>query len=371
MSLACGGGPPVEAELCRSPYDASHSDSDTTDPEMPDLVPILHSASCSKASELVNEVPEKSAQELAKMSKLQRRSYHEARFLAAQEIAPPKFQPKSRAERRALQEAQRRSKKDVNDLEKNICSLLRSAGALDEDLAAEEEAVALRAGLSQDRRSYFEAAAEDEEEGAATNATADEDDELEGGEDFYECVKSWVRAANAGVGPEATSDDFTAMMRLWGHGSTPPADRLNSILHAVLEKIEGLDSLHNTPLHKRPSTVAKAVKSTLRSWFPLLNALFREVASSGGDAAEILVGAVRHSFLKPHREDADGTADFLDCTIVGTLMSFREEVDTLNDAALLTACQGIQPSSHVLRQFFEFLEKEINDSSESDDSELP
>lgn len=330
-----------------------HDDSDDTDPDMPQLVPA--------PTKGAKPVPKKSAKDLSKMSKLQRRDYHEARLLSLESTSGP---ASARSQRRDLQESQRKSE-DRCDLQDRIRSLLQEAEEADKDLLAEAEAEILsaRAGLFEvviDRDMDLEAGT-DQDLDLEAGVDSGEVDEAE---DLVTCIRSWVRASDAAVGSEPSCEDLSATLRLWGHGQSTAQHRLRAVLLAVLEKLPPLEQFQSIAASKRPAALSEALKPQIQFWSSVIDSLYQQAFLTGTTAADTLVEVAAERSASDIFEDTD---DFVESRFVGVLMRLREEVETLTDYDLLAALQQRKSNGPVLQKFIAFLEKEADDSGESDD----
>lgn len=287
---------------------------------------------------------EKSAAELAKMSKEERTAYHLARraapstggakdgAAAASATAPAQL---TKAQRRALQESQRKVKEDKANEGKDgdeLFSELKLQG-LSEDQARE---------VMNAMRSGEEVPDEDSED----------DDQPE---DLLGSVKRWMEEQLEGPLPADAMRDFNMKVRFQGHVNTTPPDHLGAILNVLLEQaFRGFDLATS-----KPGAVAKALTQVAERWTGLLRDIYTKIPDVL-DAVGAVIGTISHCVL------ASGVPSAAqDTAVVGCLMAIRELEDLIEDEDLLVGCKGIEPRSHVLEKYIEFLEEAL----EEDDSE--
>lgn len=326
-----------------------HEDSDETDPDMPQLVPAPVKGA--------KPAPKKSAKDLSKMSKLQRRDYHEARLLSLENTSGP---ANTRSERREFQESQRKSKEERCDLQDRIRSLLHEAEEADKDLLAEAEAELLSA-----RAGLFEVVIDGDVD---LEAGMDQDIDLEGGidageadeaEDLVGCIRRWVRAAD-----KPSCEDLSATLRLWGHGQSTAQLQLRAVLLAILEKLPPREQFESIATSKRPAALCEALKPQIEFWSSVIDSLYQQAFLTGTTAADTIVEVASECSAIGIIQDTD---DFVESRFVGVLMRLREEVETLTDYDLLAALQRQKSNGPTLQKFIAFLEKEADDSGESGD----
>eukprot|EP00441_Pelagodinium_beii_P032690 CAMPEP_0197626184 /NCGR_PEP_ID=MMETSP1338-20131121/5268_1 /TAXON_ID=43686 ORGANISM="Pelagodinium beii, Strain RCC1491" /NCGR_SAMPLE_ID=MMETSP1338 /ASSEMBLY_ACC=CAM_ASM_000754 /LENGTH=365 /DNA_ID=CAMNT_0043196703 /DNA_START=69 /DNA_END=1166 /DNA_ORIENTATION=- len=282
---------------------------------------------------------EKTPAELAKMTKEERKAYHEARRAAEKQggggggggAAPAKQLTK--AERRALQEAQRKVKEDS-----------KQAGKENEELLAELKLQ----GLSEDQaREVMNEMLKGEE----VEEDDSDDDEVE---DLASSTRRWMKEQPEKVAKDAMRD-FNMKVRFQGHVDTTPPDHIACILmHIFEEACSGVD-LKDAKL--QPQKVAKKAEPLLTRWAPLLEPLYEKIDDvlAGTDAVCKAVQEALPEDKAP--ETARATAQ------VGCFMALRE-IDMIEDEDLLTACRRLEPRSKVMDKFIDFLDE---DSDEDDD----
>jgi len=303
-------------------------------------------ASSSAPAAPVEPLLEKSAEELAKMSKDERRAYHQTRRQAELAVKNQGTEQKeeacklTKAQRRAIQEAQRKAKEDK----------VANTGEFDEllkDLKLQ--------GLSEDQAREVIA------EMAKNEQVVDDDDDDDDGEveDLEGSVKRWMNEQD-----QVTKDalhDFNMKVRFQGHVDTTPPDHLRSILHILFEQAcKGLD-LAAPKL--QPTAVAKKAEPLVIRWANLLEPLYGKI----GDvltAADVVVQATHEALASQPGVPEAGQA----CGVVGCLMAIRE-IDMIEDEDLLTGCRRVENPSRVMQGFIKFLEDEVEDDDDEDDED--
>lgn len=285
-------------------------------------------------------VKELSPEELAKLSKEERKAYHEARR-AAQPLPAAKKQL-TKAERREEQEAQRKAKEEKTKKVGN-----------DEELLAELKLQ----GLNEDQAREM---AKEMQQGEKLEG--DDDDEGEG-EDLAASVARWMSEQE-----EITKEslrDFNMKVRWQGHVNTLPADHLGCILKILFK-----DACVSCDLSGKlqPTAVAEKLKAPLARWGPVLEPMYQSIddVMLGPDCVcSAATEAVNEAVQASNGTEAAGAA-----AIVGCYMALRED-DILPDEELLMGCRRISSEhpSTVLEKFVEFLEDALEDDSDSDEDE--
>jgi len=285
-------------------------------------------------------VKELSPEELAKLSKEERKAYHEARRAAQPQPAAKKQLTK--AERREEQESQRKAKEEKTKKVGN-----------DEELLAELKLQ----GLNEDQAREM---AKEMQQGEKLEG--DDDDEGEG-EDLGASVARWMSEQE-----EITKEslrDFNMKVRWQGHVNTLPADHLGCILKILFK-----DACASCDLSGKlpPTAVAEKLKAPLARWAPVLEPMYRSIddVMLGPDCVcSAATEAVNEAVQASNGTEAAGAA-----AIVGCYMALRED-DILPDEELLMGCRRISSEhpSTVLEKFVEFLEDALEDDSDEDEDE--
>jgi len=303
-------------------------------------------SSSSSSAAPVGPVPEKSAQELARMSKEERTAYHKARReadLAAKATPGDAAEQQTeaakltKAQRRAIQDAQRKVKEDKKENTGEFDELLK-------DLKLQ--------GLSEDQAR--EVIAE-----MAKNEVIEEedDDEDEDAEDLEASVKRWMGEQDE-IAKDALND-FNLKVRFQGHVDTTPPDHLRAILHLLFE--QACDGMDLSAPKLQPTAVAKKVEPVMTRWANLLEPLYGKI----GDvltAADIVVQSTFEAVARKPGVPEAGQA----CAVVGCLMAVRE-IDMIEDEDLLTGLRRVDNPSRVMQGFTNFLEEEVE--GDEDDSD--
>jgi len=286
---------------------------------------------------------ELSEAELAKLSKDERKAYHQARrqALQAQEGAVPKKEV-SKAERRAIQEAQRKVKETVNDGSKE-----------EEEILAEMK----MAGLSEvQAKEMLRLAALNEPEGEVQDS--DEDDE-----DLLGSVNRWMTEQGSDATTKDSLSDFNMKVRFQGHVDSTPPDHVACVLEVVIGKAwKGGELAACKP---QPNVMAKKITPFLTQWVALIGGLYTKVGDVL-EAANMIVTTISNTVAKVGAEAPDAVRQ---CAVVGFLMAIREEIDSMEDEELLPACRRLESGGKVMEKFVEFLEEEVAGSDEDDDDE--
>lgn len=282
-----------------------------------------------------------SPEELAKMSKEERRAYHLARRTAEQAgTATSSLQRDAgmtKAQRRAIQEAQRKAKEDK----------VHSAG--DQEEFVKE---LMLQGLSEEQAKEVMA------EMAKVEDLEDEDDDDEP-EDLLASVRKWMEE-QATVTKEALHD-FNMKVRFQGHVETTPPDHLKAILRVITEQACAVCDLAAPKL--QPTIVAQKAEPLVAKWAPLLEPLYGKIDDvlAAGDA---VVQAVQEGVATRDGMPESGQA----CAVVGCLMAIRE-IDMIEDEDLLTGCRRLESRSLVMDKFVEFLEDEMEGEDDDEDGD--
>jgi len=285
---------------------------------------------------------ELSAEELAKMSKDERKAYHMARRSAEVEAkkgqdgqAAGAKQQMSKAQRRAVQEAQRKAKEDKLQTDGGYDELLK-------DLKLQ--------GLTEDQAR--EVIAE-----MARHETVEDDDDDDGEvEDFDGSVRRWMQEQDV-VSKDALRD-FNMKVRFQGHVDTTPPDHLHAILLCLAEQACREVDLSTPKL--QPTVVAKKAAPIIAKWAPLLEPLYEKI-DDVLVAADVVVRAVSEGASVQSEVGEAGHA----YGVVGCLMALRD-IDMIEDEDLLTGCKRLEPKSLVMDKFVEFLEEELEDEEDDD-----
>jgi len=287
---------------------------------------------------------EKSAAELAKLSKEERTAYHLARRAAPSSAGGAKDEAAggsatapaqlTKAQRRALQDSQRKVKEDKANEGKDGDELFN-------ELKLQ--------GLSEDQARAVLIAMQAGEE------IPDDVSEDEEPEDLLGSVKKWMGEQPEGPLPDDAMRDFNMKVRFQGHVNTTPPDHLGAILNVLLEQaFRGCDLATS-----KPGAVAKALTQIVERWAGLLRDIYTKIPDVL-DAVGTVLGTISQCVV------ASGVPPAAqDTAVVGCLMAIRELEDLIDDEDLLVGCKGIEPRSHVLEKYIEFLEEAL----EEDDSE--
>eukprot|EP00435_Cladocopium_sp_Y103_P045494 s1365_g13.t1 len=285
---------------------------------------------------------ELSPEELAKLSKEERKAYHEARRAAQPKPAAKKQLTK--AERREEQEAQRKAKEEKTKKVGN-----------DEELLAELKLQ----GLSEDQAREM---AKEMQQGEKLEGDDDDDGE---GEDLGASIARWMSEQDEKITKESLRD-FNMKVRWQGHVNTLPADHLGCILKILFK-----DACTSCDLSGKlqPTAVAEKLKAPLARWAPVLEPMYQSIDDviAGPDCVcSAAPEAVNEAVQASNGTEAAGAA-----AIVGCYMALRE-ADILPDDELLMGCRRISSEhpSTVLEKFIEFLEDAQEDDSEEEEDEL-
>lgn len=239
----------------------------------------------------------------------------------------------SKAERRQIQEAQRKLKEDS-----------KQAGKDNEELLAELKLQ----GLSEDQAR--EVMAEMLKEEAMEEDLDDEPDE----EDLLSSVRRWMSEQDAKV-TKGLLSDFNLKVRFQGHVESTPPDHLNCVIRLVCE--EACAGCDLTSAKLQPTAVQKKAAPLLERWLPILEPLY-------GKIDDVIVAT--DSVCKAVQEGVKAEAGH-DPAVVGCLMALRD-IDLVEDEDLLTGCRRMEPRGQVLDKYIGFLEDAIaSDDDEEDD----
>lgn len=293
---------------------------------------------------------EKSKAELAKMSKEERTQYHAAR--RAFEIAekeknagatPELTKAEKKAAERALQESKRKAKEDKANATKG-----------DDELLAELKLQ----GLSDDQAKSVMAAMKSDE---PIEDEADEDEEGDDADDLHGSVKKWMSEQPDGKIPEDAMRDFNMKVRFQGHVDTTPPDHLETVMMILVG--EACKACDLAAPKIQPGAVAKAVGPLLERWANLLCGLHSKIADEL-EKISVIVGAIRTAVGETGAPEQGQNS-----AIVGCLMAVRDVDDFVEDEDLLVGCRGVEPKSHVLEKFIEFLEDAIEEDDDDEDDD--
>merc|ERR1719253_942072 len=152
------------------------------------------------------------------MSKEERKAYHLARRAsgpAASGEAKPKPQALSKAERRALQEAQRKVKEDKVQANLEGDELLKEL---------------ILQGLTEEQAKVVM------EEMAQTKVEDGEDEEEDDEDDLKSSIKKWMAEQEDPENMEDALHDFNLKVRFQGHVDSTPPDHLTCILELLVEQ---------------------------------------------------------------------------------------------------------------------------------------
>lgn len=283
---------------------------------------------------------EKSAGELAKMGKDERKAYHAARIAAAKSgsgSAAPKPTQLSKVERRALQEAQRKVKEDSKGQVGEHEQLVK-------DLKMQ--------GLNEDQARMVVA------EMARGNVAADEgdsDSEVEE-ETLRTSIVRWMSEQEQNI-PADILHDFNMKVRFQGHVDTTPPDHLRALLQILVE--EACKDVDLSVGKLQPTVVAKPAEKQFKRWCPLLTSLEKKIAD-----CLVTADIIKDAILQG--TSTHGASEGVNSAFVGCIMGLRE-ADVIEDDELLTACKRVEGPSKVLQKYIEFLQEEVEDDSGSED----
>mmetsp|Transcript_13405 Transcript_13405/g.24669 ORF Transcript_13405/g.24669 Transcript_13405/m.24669 type:complete len:290 (+) Transcript_13405:47-916(+) len=278
---------------------------------------------------------EKSAEELAKLTKAERTAYYQARQAALKEQQAPKKQL-TKAERRQLQEAQRKAKADKQDEADSSLEVL-------EELKLQ--------GLSEEQ-------AKEMLQHLATAVEVEEDEEDM--EDLEASVRRWMSEQPDTIGDQDAKDtlqDFNMSVRFQGHVDSTPPDHVGSILKVISEECCKIVTVGEK---LQPTTVSKQVEPLMSKWGGVLEQLVGRI-DDALVVADVVVGTVH--------ETVRLNCSMPDCLQVGILMALREHTEVISDDDMLTGCRRLQERSRVMEKFIDFLEEAVEDEDEEGDSD--
>mmetsp|Transcript_2127 Transcript_2127/g.2773 ORF Transcript_2127/g.2773 Transcript_2127/m.2773 type:complete len:418 (+) Transcript_2127:1-1254(+) len=336
-------------------------------------------ASMAESADAATPFVEKSAEELAKLTKEERKAYHQARIASQQAngaaagggaaaaagagaaatgdagaaaAAAGKGKQLTKAERRELQEAQRKAKEDQKakvDESDELLKDLKMQG-LNESQAREVMKAMKKANVAGEEE-------EDED---------DEDDVL----DLTTSVRRWMKEQE-----NVNSDslhDFTLKVRFQGHGDTLPPDHLRSLLLVLVGEM----ALAEVDLSANiaPAAVSKKAEPFFERWSPMLEAVYGKIRDAL-QAQDIVVqsiveGVAAAATAKGVTDTSEGNLN-LAAAEVGCYMAVRG-IDLIEDEDLLIGLKRLEKKPPVLDKFMQYLEESIaeeEDSSADDDDE--
>jgi hypothetical protein len=291
---------------------------------------------------------EKSPAELAKMTKEERTAYHMARRAAgvgakpaaakAGEAAENSTGQLTKAQRRAIQDSQRKVKEDK-----------ANAGKDTDELFSELKLQ----GLSEDQaRSVMAAIKADEP------IEGEDDDDDDGEEDLLSSVRNWMKEQPDGEIPTDIAD-FNMKVRFQGHVDTTPPDHFGAMLQVLVP--EALSKCDLAAAKVSPGAIAKALTSLLERWAHILRALYSKIP-------DVLEGVgVLVQTISQCVEATDAPEAGKDCAVVGCLMAIRDVDDMVEDDDLLVGCKTVEPRSPVLEKYINFLEDAVAEDDEDDE----
>jgi hypothetical protein len=295
---------------------------------------------------------EKSKEELDKLSKDDRRAYYQAKLAAekaqksagagSSEANPKASQPLTKADRRKIQEAQRKTKEDKANEGKEgdeLFAELKLQG-LSEDQARE----VMREMLS----------------GAGGGDEAGADDDEEDVEDLLGSVRKWMEEQPTTVAEDALRD-FNMKVRFQGHVDSTPPDHLSAILQVLVGQACGACDL--SAKNFQPNSIAKVLQPLLERWAPLLLPLHGKIADVLDAVNAVISGITTAVVATGAPETVQETA------VVGSLMAVREIDDLVEDDDLLVGCKGIENRGRITDKFIEFLESCLEDEEDDEDED--
>mmetsp|Transcript_20940 Transcript_20940/g.48091 ORF Transcript_20940/g.48091 Transcript_20940/m.48091 type:complete len:286 (-) Transcript_20940:55-912(-) len=274
---------------------------------------------------------EKSAEDLAKMSKAERTAYYKAKQAAQKDQQGPKKQL-TKAERSQLQEAQRKAKADkLAEVSSNVEML--------EELKLQ--------GLSEEQA---------KEMLTHLHSAVEVDDEEEEAEDLLASVRRWMSDQPDSIRDADDSlQEFNMSVRFQGHVDSTPPDHVGAILRVISEEcckaVADGEKL-------QPTTVSKQVERLVSKWAGLLEQLMGKIEDILV-AADAVVGTVH--------ENVKASCSMPDVVEVGILMALREHTDVISDDDMLAGCRRLAERSRVMDKFIDFLEEAVEDDDEDDD----
>jgi len=280
---------------------------------------------------------EKTAAELARMTKDERTAYHLARRATGSSgAAKPKPQALSKAERRAMQDAQRKVKDDKANAELEGDELLKEL---------------ILQGLTEDQAKVV---MQELEEAKVEEEDDDDDDEPE---DLKASVRKWMCEVDLKDLQEPLSD-FNLKVRFQGHVESTPPDHIRAMLQVLVDQACADSSFGSL---KQPMAVAKAVEPALVRWAKILEPLYGKI-DDVLEATDSVISSIRESVDVQSSVKAESKA----CIVVGFLMAVRS-IDMVEDEDLLTGCRRAGLESVVMDKFISFLEEAVEDDDDDDD----
>lgn len=288
-----------------------------------------------------------SDEEVKALKKEERTAYHKARMAALKtqkDAAPAKGMSKSE------QKAQTRAKQEA---ERAVKEALKHKTSDREELVAELKLQ----GLSEEQARLV---ADEMLNGDAPEAEAAEEDGDEEAPDLFKSVKDWMaehRTDKNNAGTELIRE-FNLSVRFQGHVNSVPPDHVRCILHVIAASACQACDL---TAKLQPGVIAKKVD--IEHWISLIEELYGKI-SDVMEGIDAVCSGVCDGVA-----DAAGTAPQAsrDCAVVGVLMAFREQAEAIADEDLLAGCRRVEPRSHVLDKFIEFLEAAIEEGDSDDD----
>lgn len=306
----------------------------------------------------VEPPPDVTEEQLKKMSKDERGKYWAAKRAYEQyqkqaggpDAAAAMPKAKSKQERRALQESQRKAKEDIKHagLElKEMIDELKMQGLTEEqalemvkDIAAQEKA----------------GAGDDEED-------LGEEEEQE--TDYLTDVREWMVRQPAGPLSKDIANDYNTKVRFQGHGNKLATDALGAILTVLTEQACSSCDLTNPRL--QPTAVVAAMAPLLDRWQGIL----RNFYSKSGESTDLLnaVDAILVAVQTGVEAIGTGTQACRDVALVGCLMALRDVDDLVDDEDLGIVLRKQEQKSRVMEQFIEFLDEADEDEEDDDDDD--
>lgn len=283
---------------------------------------------------------EKSAEELAKMSKEERKEYHLARRATTAGEPKPKPQAQSKAERRAVQEAQRKAKEDIANANLEGDELLKEL---------------MLQGLTEEQAKIVMA-----EIDAAKVEEGGDDEDSDEDEDLKWSIKKWMKEQEDPENMEDALRDFNLKVRFQGHVDSTPPDHVAAILTLLVEQACADSSLGAL---KQPMAVAKVVEPLLVRWAKILEPLYEKIDDALA-ASDVILTALKDAVAEQESVAAENSA----CAVVGFLMAVRE-IDMVEDEDLLLACKRADMQSVVMDKFISFLEEAVEEASDDDEDD--
>lgn len=332
-------GMPVSVGAAKSVAPVAPS-SGTTKP-----MPVV-GAAVAKAAAPVALPAELSDEELRKLTKEERKAYHQARraaevsaVVASDQV--PLAKQLTKAQRRELQERQRKVKEDKKEASVDNEELLKELRlqGLSEDQAREVMAEMARGQMEPE----------------------DEEEEEQEPEDLLASVRKWIMDQKDIQVTKDALHDFNMKVRFQGHVDTTPPDHIGAILQVLVD--DALAGCDLAAPKLQPTTVAKAVQPVVVRWGPLLEPLYEKI-DDPLTGADTVLSAV-HKGLAAHVEVPETNQAHV---MVGSLMALRE-INMIEDEDLLTGCRRYEPRSRVMDKFIEFLEEALDDEDDDDDED--